>query len=188
MSEGENCVFFTSQSNSYINVNSSKCALKFLITSWHVTRATVYTPLNFEKNAHGWHLKDSSCWYRIFWRDFRTNWVGTTSISPADKSSQFRYSEKVLILFHAYSLYPGWKVWKSKNQNYPLWAILNIPVWHFNDIFLFKNVWLSAGVSIAEGEKRMKTNKTLQTIKKTRAFCDSWQWQQMVICFHWIFL
>lgn len=58
----------------------------------------------------------------------------------------------------------------------------------FNDIFLFKNVWLLAGVSIAEGEKRMKTNKTLQTIKKTRAFCDSWQWQQMVICFHWIFL
>ena len=41
----------------------------------------------------------------------------------------------------------------------------------FNDIF--KNVWLLAGVSIAEGEKRMKTNKTLQTIKKTRAFCDS---------------
>lgn len=58
----------------------------------------------------------------------------------------------------------------------------------FNDIFLFKNVWLLAGVSIAEGEKRMKTNKALQTIKKTRAFCDSWQWQQMVICFHWIFL
>ena len=43
----------------------------------------------------------------------------------------------------------------------------------FNDIFLFKNVWLLAGVSIAEDEKRMKTNKTLQTIKKTRGFCDS---------------